>query len=119
MSKYVRTKSGVYKTVHTFPNGDYLINKILCDGLPDTLRKKDIVNEADKIEDLCDKIVAFDTHGDSPAVLSRFLGSFDLKNWIEDSKRQNGRYIFYGAIWTDEGLIYVAKMNAKGELELI
>jgi hypothetical protein len=25
----------------------------------------------------------------------------------------------YGAIWTDKGLIYVAKMNEKGELELI
>ena len=24
-----------------------------------------------------------------------------------------------GAIWTDKGLIYVAKMNEKGELELI
>ena len=24
-----------------------------------------------------------------------------------------------GAIWTDKGLIYVAKMNDKGELELI
>jgi hypothetical protein len=25
----------------------------------------------------------------------------------------------YGAIWTDKGLIYVAKMNEKGELELL
>ena len=25
----------------------------------------------------------------------------------------------YGAIWTDKGLIYVAKMNDKGELELL
>ena len=25
----------------------------------------------------------------------------------------------YGAIWTDKGLIYVAKMNKKGELELL
>ena len=25
----------------------------------------------------------------------------------------------YGAIWTSKGLIYVAKMNDKGELELI
>ena len=24
-----------------------------------------------------------------------------------------------GAIWTDKGLIYVAKMNDKGELELL
>ena len=25
----------------------------------------------------------------------------------------------YGAIWTDKGLIYVAKMNEKRELELL
>jgi hypothetical protein len=27
--------------------------------------------------------------------------------------------MFYGAIWTDRGLIYVAKMNDDGELELL
>ena len=27
--------------------------------------------------------------------------------------------IFYGAIWTSKGLIYVAKMNEKGDLELL
>lgn len=25
----------------------------------------------------------------------------------------------YGAIWTEKGLIYIAKMNEKGELELL
>ena len=28
-------------------------------------------------------------------------------------------YDWYGAIWTDKGLIYVAKMNSNGELELL
>jgi hypothetical protein len=27
--------------------------------------------------------------------------------------------MIYGAVWTDEGLIYVAQMNKKGELELL
>ena len=27
--------------------------------------------------------------------------------------------VIYGAIWTSKGLIYVAKMNDKGELELL
>ena len=26
---------------------------------------------------------------------------------------------FYGAIWTDKGLIYIARMNIKGDLELL
>ena len=49
-----------------------------------------IVKQADTIEELCDEIVM-----------------------RKDSKT------IYGAIWTELGLRYVAKMNEKGELELI
>ena len=37
------------------------------------------------------------------------LTNYWAKGWTE----------IYGAIWTDKGLIYVAKMNDKGELELL
>lgn len=38
-----------------------------------------------------------------------------LENLEEAGQLNN---TIYGAIWTDKGLIYVAKMNEKGELEL-
>lgn len=48
-----------------------------------------------------------------------------LHPWVlsdfEILKRENNYPTaqIYGAIWTDKGLIYVAKMNDKGELELL
>jgi len=38
----------------------------------------------------------------------------DLQKYARDKD-----WTIYGAIWTDKGLIYVAKMNDKGEFELI
>lgn len=67
---------------------------------------------ADTIEDLCDEFVVVARKGD---------GSH---TFVADSKRiatwnaSLGEKV-YGAIWTDEGLKYVAKMNEKGELELL
>ena len=36
-----------------------------------------------------------------------------------NTKLRYGGCDLFGAIWTDKGLIYVAKMNEKGELELL
>ena len=59
---------------------------------------------ADTIEELCDEFVGI-YHNICEVVLTK-------DNWDKYD-------IFCGAIWTDKGLIYVAKMNEKGELELI
>ena len=61
--------------------------------------KNEIVDEANTIEELCDEFIVFDNSG-KPQVYS----PFDLKVWTTDNK-------LYGAIWTDKGLIYIAKMN--------
>lgn len=42
--------------------------------------------------------------------------SVPYKNYLDALATQKE---VYGAIWTDKGLIYVAKMNNKGELELL
>ena len=115
--KYIRTTSDRIYAMEDlvkveddrFPNG-YMVHG----EVPITA-----IRYSDCIEELCDNIVVYDTCGNSPAILTRFLGSFDLKDWIEDSKRQNNRYIFYGAIWTDRGLIYVAKLKQDREFELL
>ena len=79
---------------------------------------------ADTIEELCDEFV-FIT--DDEEINKR--DNVKLKKHIflrgqrglsftltEKDKKENG---YYGAIWTDKGLIYVAKMNEKGEFELL
>ena len=66
--------------------------------------KNEIVEEADTIEELCDEFVCNEMF---------IYDKTDMKWFVE--KGDN----VYGAIWTDKGLIYVAKMNDKGELELL
>lgn len=56
--------------------------------------------------------------------LKQFVGTKEKHD--EDANylyEENPNFVFdgnvCGAIWTDKGLIYVAKMNEKGELELL
>ena len=64
---------------------------------------------------MCDEFIAHN-HKASPDVRDVFSIKEELNyalDYMEDG------YTIYGAIWTDKGLIYVAKMNDKGDLELI
>ena len=75
------------------------------------------IREAEKLEELCD-LVRFKTK-------DSVIHYIDLhKNTIEDIVVHFGgeniiKDSFRYCIETDKGLIYVAKMNEKGELELI
>ena len=65
-----------------------------------------IIKQADTIEELIDEFV--------------FTDSNNSFYQVETYNSVCGKDIVcYGAIWTGKGLIYVAKMNEKGELELI
>ena len=73
-----------------------------------------IVAESDRIEELCDEFIVFIEKEPNGKLL--WFDSFEeLKKQIID----NSELVIYGAIWTEKGLIYVAKMNEKGELELL
>ena len=61
------------------------------------------IKQADTIEELCDCFVDYCEEDDSHFVSTAIQGKHEI----------------YGAIWTDRGLIYVAKMNGKGEIELL
>ena len=79
--------------------------------------KKDYIEkQADTIKELCDEFVMLrlkDELNDNEPIIFKHL---DLaKSYFE---KYLG-YAIYGAIWTDKGLIYVAKMNKKGELKLL
>ena len=91
--KYIRTKEG------------YILEK---DNVVHNISKaygiKDI-KEADTIHELIDKYV----------IVSKTTGI----GYITDYTAKQEGFEIYGAIWTDKGLIYVAKLNDKGELELL
>lgn len=68
--------------------------------------------QGNTIEELCDEFVVVARKGEGEHA------------FVADSKRiatwnaSLGEKV-YGAIWTNEGLKYVAKMNKSGELELL
>ena len=67
--------------------------------------------KADTIEELCDEFVVTADFYNKPNILTQVHSlpiDIDLTT-----------HIIYGAIWTNKGLIYVAKMNEKGELCLL
>ena len=120
--KYIRTKDGIYsyEPTHNIDVDGFVVQHNLT-GWNKPLTKEDIVKITDTIEELCDEFVV-----DHPLFANNcknLYHSFEkAKNGI---KKRSGdahdlfNFSIYGAIWTDKGLIYVAKMNDKGELELL
>lgn len=108
--RYIRTKNGkiveieknmVMEVIDGLPRLVYKTNTMICVLDSDD----DILKQADTIKELCDEFVMI---SDGKHKLDIGCHSYS------DEKIQ-----IYGAIWTDKGLIYVAKMNKKGELELL
>ena len=114
--KYIRTKVRIYEIV----DENERVYKIKAKSIPDLVYSKsksqcDGAAIGDTIEKLCDQFVFID---DFYLHEHRVCHSFE--NAIALSKKHNVDIkTFRGAIWTDKGLIYVAKMNEKGELELL
>ena len=106
--KYIRTKNGIYEIINENETFYECVGKIFISK--DIFYHKDRL--ADTIEELCDEFVC-----DNKIVNVEH----DLENnlWVDDKLFEDIKDIVYGAIWTDKGLIYVAKMNDKGELELL
>ena len=80
--------------------------------------KKDVIKQADTIEELCDEFVCDHNNGTRVMQSKECKPQFPFSEKSIDYLKRNN-HTFYGAIWTDKGLIYVAKMNDKGELELL
>lgn len=117
MTKYIRIKTKIEEIKTT------LSNKELFDYLKQFDNyKDDLIKVADTIEELCDEFVDIDNHdyykiahtnGLTLALSKtrRFMGHYDIR------LKEIGQIM--GAIWTEWGLKYVAKMNKKGEMELL
>ena len=67
---------------------------------------------ADTIEELCDEFVFITSK-------RKFINKMDFKRIELLFGKEEELLETYGAIWTDKGLIYVAKMNEKGVLCLL
>lgn len=123
--KYIRTKDGIYEVIKEDSiwvdcvGSLQRIMKCQC-----CFKKHAIIKQADTIEELCDELIIYDKE----QCIREFI-TIDFYNktyWFKYDEDEYSKPIkikpndeIYGAIWTDKGLIYVAKMNDKGELELL
>ena len=111
--KYIRTKDGIYELVKEDGNWLEIISnferKMQCHC---EIKKHAVIKQADTIEELCDAFVSVDKDN------NRICHLWNELDRLLVFERGHDTY-FYGAIWTDKGLIYVAKMNDKGELKLL
>ena len=98
---YIRTKDGVYEAVKS--HDGHIV------GLWNPEVK--ILNQSENIEELCDMFV-YCKRG-----FYEIYRQLDFAHYDKEYIKNGGT--IKGAIWTDKGLIYVAKMNENGELELI
>ena len=111
--KYIRTKDNIYEF--------NLLKKYYNVWLPkngEPIEESDIIKQADTIEELCDGYIV-----EHPINAFKF---FYEKKEVLSFLNNTCAYMFkfcelciYSVIKTNKGLIYVAKMNEKGELELI
>ena len=99
--KYIRTKDGIYKQTDIVR----LARSIAENCYPENY-DYDNIKQADTIEELCDEFVFDGIVWDK---LEDVMFCLDKKDYTK----------IYGAIWTNKGLIYVAKMNKEGKLCLI
>ena len=124
--KYIRTKDTIYEIDKDISFGGREIYKvrnhdfsIIGNGL----------SKADTIEELCDVFVE-----EVPIYKGNDVAEIDHQIWLFNKERNrfeddfselehedfiSDKYNFYGAIWTNKGLIYVAKMNKDGDFELL
>lgn len=115
--KYIRTKDGIYKNK---PLEKHL-GKRKGKGFEIVFKEQDIIKQADTIEELCTNFVI--TNQEYKVLYETsdyyvFRNSYLAHKWqIDKGLTDYCRY--YGAIGTPKGLIYVAKMNEKGDLELL
>ena len=77
--------------------------------------KNEIVGESDTIKELCDEFVV--AYEDGARIVYGDLEWTKVK--AKASSKIGIKLMIYGAIWTEWGLKYIAKMNSKGEFELL
>ena len=116
---YIRTEDGVYLVDEE--RETYFI-KLSKNGFENYVPREKVIKTADTIDELCDGFYNdilgdgyfnFDSlyiYNDFESFKDDWLGYRTHDNWEGDG---------YGFIKTPKGLIYVVKMNDKGELELI
>ena len=104
--KYIRTRERIYEDEEYWKRPPIEIMDI----------NKEIIDQADTIKELCDEYIIYDSARSTYSICSKKdweMKTEELKDHILKTRT------VYGAIWTNNGLIYAAKMKENKELELL
>ena len=117
--KYIRTKDDKIFLIHEdLDNKDLWYFERKEKTIVISCNPSDLGKVADNVEELCDRFVIEYKQHNKQRILKTYIKA--ERNFLRDKMYElNHIKKLYGAIWTDKGLIYVAKMNDKGELELL
>ena len=138
MSEYIRTKDNIYARDYLKVDlGGTLCSRISFNQVIDAVSKKDIIKQADTIEELCDKYYGVDENGEVVRVHNWSKDAYppEPHKWavdgfctkeditINELKSRFPKGIFGAIVWFDDNgnlhIDIVAKMNDKGKLELL
>lgn len=118
---YIRTKNRIYEVESTLSDNGFV--KGYNVGEMAFIRKDQVIDQSENLEELCDELViVYKDCCEKRTYLNKgTIEDFkkNHKNVSLSYKFDNPLFKYYGAIWTEKGLIYVAKMNEEGELVLI
>jgi len=132
MTRYARTNEGVYQILREAQISKDIIKYDVKPNkkLEYHIFNSDIIKESDNLEDLIDEYIAWwkdekqrKLYGSKNKKCIYYQDINLDKLFLKMSHSLPGLAVdymnIYGAIWTDRGLIYVAKMNKNEEWELI
>ena len=126
---YIRTKDGVYEVLSEYEPPEYttlISNPVKAFDVKVTTRTSngssirivygsEVISQSESIEELCDEFVVI---RDSTKI-NQLVRTDDI-NYLKEMMKEDKRIIaIKGAIWTDFGLKYVARLTEDGGVELI
>ena len=110
---YIRTKDGIYKVESVLRDNGFV--KGYNVGEMAFIRKDQVINQSENLFGLIDEFVVI---RDSTKI-NQLVRTDDI-NYLKEMMKEDKRIIaIKGAIWSDFGLKYVAKLDDKGRFELI
>ena len=134
--KYIRTKDGIYELEHIYMDGIIFHGSVEYDRegnvIYDIDDKTTFITQADTIKELCDELIIKNPNNDGDFNKKVFVTTNRWEILLNEKHAKHciNRDIYeydveiFGAIWTYDSdgvptLKAVAKMNDKGELELL
>ena len=115
---YIRTKNKIYEVESILRDDGFV--KGYNVGEMAFIRKDQVIKQSENLEELCDELFVYvrKQNEDYEKIEMPIIDiTRNLTSLIKIANFTNS--VVLGAIWTSKGLIYVAKMNENGELELI